>query len=70
MATQITLSVDDDTLKVIERLKDDLGARTNAQVIRKALAIARAGADLAGSSHVMRILNEDKTEVTNILLKA
>jgi hypothetical protein len=44
---QTTFAVDRDTLEAIQELKTAFGVKTNAQVIRKSLALARVAAEKA-----------------------
>ena len=62
---QTTFEVDPATLATIADLKERFGVRTNAQVIRKALALARVAAQSADADNTITILarNEERTKI-------
>lgn len=61
---QTTFEVDDATLAAIAELKGKFGVKTNAQVIRKALALARVAAQSANSDNTITLLSQHgKTKV-------
>lgn len=62
---QTTFEVDPATLAAIIDLKQKFGVRTNAQVIRKALALARVAALNADADNTITILapNEERTKI-------
>lgn len=64
---QTTFDVDQPTLDAIAELKDRFGVKTNAQVIRKALALARVAAKNADSENTLTIMTPDRKE-TKVLL--
>jgi predicted negative regulator of RcsB-dependent stress response len=70
---QTTFEVDDVTLDALAELKKTFGVRTNAQVIRKALALAKVAAQNAGRDNTLTIVSTDddnnRTE-QKILLQA
>jgi hypothetical protein len=69
--SQTTFQADDGVLKVIAELKDTFGVSTNAQVIRKALALARVAAENAGPDNSVTILSPGANpEKTKVLLSA
>jgi len=53
---QTTFEVDAATLAAIAELKDTFGVKTNAQAIRKALALARVTAKNADSENALTII--------------
>ncbi|HXE52668.1 MAG TPA: hypothetical protein VN541_06610 [Tepidisphaeraceae bacterium] len=53
---QTTFDVDAATLAAIAELKEKFGVKTNAQVIRKALALARVAAQNADSENALTII--------------
>jgi hypothetical protein len=53
---QTTFDVDAATLAAIGELKEKFGVKTNAQVIRKALALARVAAQNADSENALTIV--------------
>jgi hypothetical protein len=58
--TQTTFEVDDATLAALTDLKKKFGVKTNAQVIRKALALARVAAQNVGEDNTITILSPDQ----------
>ena len=54
---QTTFEVDKATLDAIAELKDAFGVKTNAQVIRKALALARVAAQNADDHNTLTIVS-------------
>lgn len=54
---QTTFEVDAATLSAIAELKEKFGVKTNAQVIRKALALARVAAQNADSENALTIIS-------------
>jgi hypothetical protein len=54
---QTTFEVDQATLDVLSELKQTFGVKTNAQVIRRALALARVAAKNAGEDHTLTIVS-------------
>lgn len=54
---QTTFDVDNATLNAIAELKDKFGVKTNAQVIRKALALARVAAQNADEQNTLTIIS-------------
>ncbi len=54
-----TFEVDKPTLEAIAKLKAAFGAKTNAQVIRKALALAQVAAQHADAQHAITIVSDD-----------
>ncbi len=59
---QTTFEVDKATLEAIAELKSSFGVKTNAQVIRKALALARVAAQNADSNNTLTIISPQKEE--------
>lgn len=59
---QTTFEVDKATLEAIAELKTAFGVKTNAQVIRKALALARVAANNADEDNTLTIISKDKEE--------
>jgi hypothetical protein len=56
---QTTFEVDAATLKAISELKEKFGVKTNAQVIRKALALARVAAQNTDEDNAITIVSAD-----------
>lgn len=56
---QTTLDMDARTLQLLADLKLKFNVRTNAQVIRRALAIARIAAANADDSSIVTIVNPE-----------
>lgn len=56
---QTTFEVDQATLDAIAELKNAFGVKTNAQVIRRALALARVAARNADDNHTLTIVSPD-----------
>lgn len=50
-----TFEVDQRTAELIERLRETFGVKTNAAVIRKALALANVAAQYADADHTITI---------------
>jgi hypothetical protein len=59
---QTTFDVDKATLDAIAELKDRFGVKTNAQVIRKALALARVAAHCCDDHNTLTILSPTEGE--------
>lgn len=59
---QTTFDVDKATLEAIAELKDTFGVKTNAQVIRKALALARLAAKNADEDNTLTIVSKSEGE--------
>ena len=59
---QTTFEVDSTTLTAIAELKEKFGVRTNAQVIRKALALARVAAQNADDENTLTILDPNQQQ--------
>jgi hypothetical protein len=53
---QTSFDVDNATLAAIAALKDKFGVKTNAQVIRKALALANVAAQYADAQNTLTIV--------------
>ena len=68
--TQTTFDVDDKTLSAMAELKEKFGVKTNAQVIRKALALARVAAANSAPDNSITIVGPDPAKQTKILLSA
>jgi len=64
---QTTFAVDRDTLEAIQELKTAFGVKTNAQVIRKSLALARVAAEKADKSRTVTIGSGSKGQTTVLL---
>ncbi len=65
---QTTLAGDRATLSAIEELKGAFGVKTNAQVIRKALALARVAAQKADTDHTVTIGSAAEGGETKVML--
>jgi hypothetical protein len=59
---QTSFVADSATLDAIAELKDRFGVKTNAQVLRKALALARVAAQNADDQNTLTILSPDGRE--------
>jgi len=59
---QTTFEVDKATLDAIAELKDAFGVKTNAQVIRKALALARVAAQNSDDQNTLTIVSPNDGE--------
>jgi hypothetical protein len=65
---QTTFEVDRATLEAIALLKEQFGVKTNAQVIRRALALARVAMQNADpDTHTLTIKAPDGAEKTVLL---
>jgi hypothetical protein len=63
-----SFEVDDRTAALIARLRETLGVKTNAAVIRKALALANVASQHADSDHAITIApSEGKAAVKTSL---
>jgi hypothetical protein len=60
--TQTSFVIDDRTAEILESLKKEFGVKTNAAVIRKALALANVAARSADADHTVTILDKDRKE--------
>jgi len=62
---QTSFDVDAATLAAIAELKEKFGVKTNAQVIRKALALARVAAQNADDDNTLTIVapNEERKKI-------
>jgi hypothetical protein len=65
---QTTFEVDAATLAAIGELKKKFGVKTNAQVIRKALALARVAAENADDENALTILSPEDGTQKKVLL--
>jgi hypothetical protein len=65
--TQTTFAVDQATLEALRELKTAFGVKTNAQVIRKALALARVAAEKADKANTVTIGSGAKGQTTVML---
>ncbi len=54
-----SFEVDDRTLALIARLRETFGVKTNAAVIRKALALANIASQHADADHTITIASAD-----------
>jgi len=66
---QINISVNDDTLALIEELKMVFGLASSAAVLRRALAIARLAANNRRDDNTISIIGKDEVQ-RDILLNA
>jgi len=64
---QTTFDIDEKTLQVIADLKQRFNVKTNAQVIRRALALARVAAANTDIDDTVTILGPEKRETRVIL---
>lgn len=58
--TQITFTVSEQTLELIERLKETFDVETNTAALRRALAIARLAADSQREDHTVTFIGKDE----------
>jgi hypothetical protein len=58
-----SFEVDERTADLIAKLRETFGVKTNAAVIRKALALANVASQHAGSDHTITITSDDKPAV-------
>jgi len=67
---QTTFEVDQATMDVLTDLKKTFGVKTNAQVIRKAIALARVAAKNAGEDNTLTIIGkgEDDSRIEQTIL--
>jgi len=56
---QINFTVNEDTLALIEHLKEAFGLDTNTAVLRRTLAIARIAANHQRDDHTISIIGKD-----------
>lgn len=56
---QINFTVNDETLALLEELKETFGVETNSAVLRRALAIARLAARNQRDDHTVSIVGKD-----------
>lgn len=66
---QTTFAVDANTMKALESLKESFGVKTNAQVIRKALALAMVATQNKDGNNTLTIVSPDG-EQKQILMSA
>jgi hypothetical protein len=59
---QTMFAVDAATLAAIAALKGKFGATTNAEVVRKALTLARIAAENADSENALTIISPDQQQ--------
>jgi hypothetical protein len=57
---------DDRTIKAIESLKETFGVKTNAAVIRRALALAQVVAEQADDKHSILLVGKDEPIKVNL----
>ncbi len=57
---------DDRTMKAIEALKDTFNVKTNAAVIRRALALAQVVAENADDKHSVLLIGKDEPVRVNL----
>jgi hypothetical protein len=57
--SQITFTVDERTLDLIEQLKVGFGVGTNAAALRRALAIARIASENQRDDHTITFIGKD-----------
>jgi hypothetical protein len=63
-----SFEVDDRTLALIARLRETFGVKTNAAVIRKALALANVASQHADSDHTITIAPADGKPAVKVSL--
>jgi hypothetical protein len=54
-----SFEVDERTVELIARLRETFGVKTNAAVLRKALALANVASQHAGSDHTITISSDN-----------
>ncbi len=59
LENEISFAVSPQTLAMFEKLQADFGVNNNADVLRKALALADIAAEYANDDHVLRIIDKD-----------
>ena len=59
---QINFTVNEETLTLLEELKDAFGLDTNTAVLRRALAIARLAANNQRADHTISIIGKDEVK--------
>jgi hypothetical protein len=59
---QINFTVNDETLALLEELKETFGVETNTAVLRRALAIARLAAKNQRDDHTVSIVGKDEVK--------
>jgi hypothetical protein len=69
---QTSFEMDQSTADIMDQLKRTFGVKTNAQVIRKALALARVAANAASPDNTITIVDSSKPDrvETKVLLQA
>jgi hypothetical protein len=67
MSRQMSFTVNDQTLKIIEELKSQFDLPSNAAVVRRAIALARLAAQSADENHVLTIVDKDQ-QVQKVVL--
>ena len=65
-----SFTVDGETMMLIERLRDMFGAQTHAEVVRRALALAKIAARHAGPDRQIRICGTDPSDREETILLA
>ncbi len=61
---QTTIDMNSKTLETIAELKEKFNVKTNSQVIRRALALARFAAQQAGSAGEVTLIGENNEKTT------
>jgi hypothetical protein len=64
---QTTFEIDEATLEALEDLKEKFGVRSNANVIRKALALARVAMQNMNPDRTLVIVRPDGVHITVLL---
>lgn len=63
-----SFEVDERTAELIAKLRDTFGVKTNAAVIRKALALANVASEHAGADHTITIAAEEGKPAVKVSL--
>ena len=65
--TQTSFILDERTVETMKLLREKLGERTNAGVIRKALALARAAVEHERDDHTITFQGQGDEKITILL---
>lgn len=65
--TQTSFILDERTVETMQLLREKLGERSNAGVIRKALALARAAVEHERDDHTITFQGRDDEKITILL---
>jgi len=65
---QTTIDMDAKTLDTIAELKEKFNVKTNAQVIRRALALARVASRASGQQDYITLIGDNAADKTTVML--